>query len=122
VRIARLIGVARMMDMMLTGRVLSAREGFNANLVQYVVETAGGLAKARELAARIAANAPLSNFAILNALPRIQDMAQDDGLFVEALMSAFAETDQGARTRIEEFLAKPAAPAASKTPKPIRSK
>jgi enoyl-CoA hydratase/carnithine racemase len=122
VRIARLMGVARMMDMMLTGRVLSVREGTEANLVQYAVEKGQGLTKAKELAARIASNAPLSNFAILNALPRIQDMAQDDGLFVESLMSAFAQTSPEAKTRMEDFLRKGKKPVGAKPKKPIRSK
>ena len=122
VRVARLMGVARMTDMMLTGRVLSAAEAIEANLVQYVVGKGQGLAKAKELAARMAGNAPLSNFAILKALPRIQDMAQDDGLFVESLISAFTETSPEARARIEDFLNKRAAPVSAKKAEPIRSK
>jgi enoyl-CoA hydratase/carnithine racemase len=122
VRVARLMGLARMTDLMLTGRVLPAQEGLQANLVQYVVGKGDSLSKAKELAARIAENALLSNFAILQALPRIQDMAQDDGLFVESLMSAFTQTTPQAAQRIDEFLQKRAKPAASKSGKPIRSK
>ena len=76
-RIPRLIGVARMADMMLTGRV--------------------------------ATNAPLSNFAILQALPRIAEMAPGEGLFVESLMSAIASGDPAAKSRIRDFLAGKAA-------------
>lgn len=108
VRIARLMSAARMTDLMLTGRVLSAAEGERCNLVQYVVAKGGALAKAKELAARIATNATLSNFAIIQALPRIQDMAQDDGLFVESLMSAFTATSPEAVERLEAFLKKKA--------------
>jgi enoyl-CoA hydratase/carnithine racemase len=107
---------------MLTGRVLSMEEGLRANIVQYAVEKGQGLAKAMDLGARIAKNAPLSNFAILNALPRIQDMAQDDGLFVESLMSAFTQTSSEAKTRIDAFLQKRPEPAATKKRKPTRSK
>ena len=83
---------ARMTDLMLTGRVLSADEGEHCNLVQYVVAQGAALAKAKELARIAASNAPLSNYAVINALPRIQDMAQDDGLFVESLMASFTQT------------------------------
>src|SRR6516162_11587895 len=62
VRLPRLIGVARMMDMMLTGRVYSATEGSSYGFAQYLVEAGGALAKALELAERIASNAPLTNF------------------------------------------------------------
>src|SRR5947199_18746 len=61
-RVPRLIGVARMTDMMLTGRVYDASEGLAIGISQYLVDAGQGLAKAFELAGRIAANAPLSNF------------------------------------------------------------
>src|SRR5205085_6025754 len=67
-RIPRLIGAARMTDMMLTGRVHDAEEGQRIGVTQYLVDEGAGLAKAFELAERVAANAPLSNFAILHAL------------------------------------------------------
>lgn len=108
VRIARLMSAARMTDLMLTGRVLSVAEAERCNLVQYVVAKGDALTKAKELANRIAQNASLSNFAIIQALPRIQDMAQDDGLFVESLMSAFTATSPEAIERLEAFLQKKA--------------
>ena len=97
-RIPRLIGVARMTDMMLTGRVYDADEGQAIGLSQYRVEAGKGLAKALELAGRIAANAPLSNFAVMHALPRIADMGQDEGLFAESLMAAIAQGDDAAKS------------------------
>ena len=106
VRIARLVSAARMADMMLTGRVLSAADGERCNFVQYLVPRGEALAKARELAARIARNAPLSNFSVINALPRIQDLSHDDGLFLEALMTAMTQTSPEAQERLREFLDK----------------
>ena len=75
VRIARLLGFSRMQDMMLTGRALKPEEAERYGVVQYVVSKGQSLAKARELAAVICKNAPLSNFAITNSLPRLQDMS-----------------------------------------------
>src|SRR5258705_3259619 len=72
VRLPRLIGVARMTDMMLTGRVYSATEGSSYGFAQYLTEEGGAFAKAMELAGRVAANAPLTNFAVLQALPLIE--------------------------------------------------
>ncbi len=103
-RIPRLIGAARMTDMMLTGRVYDANEGLAIGVSQYVVAEGEGLAKAFALAERIAANAPLSNFAVMHALPRIADMAQDEGLFVESLMAAIASGDEAAKLRVRAFL------------------
>src|SRR6202022_2443840 len=71
VRIPRLIGTSRMIDMMLTGRTYNAEEGLSAGFSQYVVDDGHGLAKAIELAERIATNTVLSNFAVVQALPRI---------------------------------------------------
>ena len=103
-RVPRLVGVARMTDMMLTGRVLDADEGQRVGLSHYLVDDGQGLAKAFELAGRIAQNAPLSNFAVMHALPRIADLSQSDGLFVESLMAAIAQGDDAAKQRVRAFL------------------
>jgi enoyl-CoA hydratase/carnithine racemase len=103
-RVPRLIGVARMTDMMMTGRVLDATEGQRLGISQYLVDPGQGLGKAFELARKIASNAPLSNFAVMHALPRIADMAQSEGLFVESLMAAIAQGDEAAKGRVRAFL------------------
>lgn len=109
VRIARLIGTALMTDMMLTGRVLDSAEGLAAGLATYLTPAGQGLTKALELAGRIAGNAPLSNYAITQALPRIAEMGPDEGLFVESLMSSIAQGDEAAKERVRAFLQKRAA-------------
>jgi enoyl-CoA hydratase/carnithine racemase len=103
VRIQRLAGYARMADMMLTGRVLSAAEGERANLCQYVVPAGAALAKARELALLIASNPPNTNWAICAGLPRLNDMSHADGLFFEGLVGGGARNEEGAK-RIAAFL------------------
>ena len=103
-RVPRLIGAARMADMMLTGRVYDAEEGLRIGLSQYVVEDGQGMAHALALAEKVAANAPLSNFAVVQALPRIADMSRDDGLFTESLMAAIAQGDDAAKARMRAFL------------------
>jgi (methylthio)acryloyl-CoA hydratase len=91
--------------MMLTGRVLSADEGHHAGLSNYRVAAGEGHARAVEIATRIAGNAPMSNFAVLQALPRICGMSQDDGLFVESLIAAVAQGEPVAKERMRSFLA-----------------
>jgi enoyl-CoA hydratase/carnithine racemase len=103
-RVPRLAGVACMTDMMLTGRVLDAAEGQQRGLSNYLVADGAGFAKACELAAKIAGNAPLSNFAVMQALPRIADLSQPDGLFVESLMAGIAQGDDAAKQRVRAFL------------------
>jgi enoyl-CoA hydratase/carnithine racemase len=104
VRLPRLIGVARMTDMMLTGRVYSATEGASYGFSQYLTEEGNAFAKAMELAARVATNAPLTNFAVLQALPMIAEANPQTGLLMESLMATVAQSDKEAKTRIRAFL------------------
>jgi enoyl-CoA hydratase/carnithine racemase len=106
VRTARLIGVARMMDMMLTGRTYGAAEGVALGFSQYVVPAGEALDRAVAVAARAAENAPLTNFAILHALPRIAAADPATGLLMESLMSAIAQDSDEAKARLRAFLEK----------------
>jgi enoyl-CoA hydratase/carnithine racemase len=109
VRIARLIGVARVQDMMLTGRTLSADDGYVAGATQYLVEDGKGLEKAMELAAKAASNTATTNFAVLHALPRIFESDPASGLLTESLMGALAKMTPEAQGRLKDFLEKRAA-------------
>ncbi|GAB4583731.1 crotonase/enoyl-CoA hydratase family protein [Nocardia sp. IFM 10818] len=105
VRIPRLIGVARMTDMMLTGRKYHAQEGVAIGLSQYAVPAGTGFAKALELAERIAGNAPQTNYAVLQALPRIAEANPREGYLMESLMAAIASGSDDAKRRMGDFLA-----------------
>lgn len=104
VRIPKLIGAARMTDMMLTGRVYNAADGERIGLSQYLVPQGTALEKALDLAGRIASNAPMTNFALMHALPRIAEQPADHGLFTEALMASIAQSAPEAKERVRAFL------------------
>jgi len=104
VRIPRLIGTARMTDMMLTGRVYNAQDGERIGLAQYLVPTGTAFDKALELAVRIASNAPMTNFALTHVLPRIADQPADQGFMTEAMMAAIAQSAPEAKDRVRAFL------------------
>jgi enoyl-CoA hydratase/carnithine racemase len=106
VHVARLLGPSRMMDMMLTGRALDAIAAERVGLVQYLVPEDAAQDRAMELAAKIVGMAPLTVLGVLHALPRIQDMSEDDGLFVESMMAALAQTGPEAAARLADFVAK----------------
>lgn len=106
VRVPRIIGAARMTDMMLTGRVYSAEEGHQVGISHYLVAPGEGLRKGVELARAIAGNAALTNFAVMHALPRIAEAGQDLGMFMEALISGIAQADPEAKKRVQSFLDK----------------
>jgi enoyl-CoA hydratase/carnithine racemase len=104
VRIPRLIGTARMTDMMLTGRVYNAADGERVGFAQYLVPQGQAFAKAMELARRVAQNAPLTNYALMHALPRIAEQPSDQGFLTEALMAAIAQSAPEAKQRVRDFL------------------
>src|SRR5262244_3383308 len=106
VRLPRLIGTARMMDMMLTGRTYGAEEGAPLGFSNYLVEAGAGLARAIELAERIAGNAPMTNFAAMHVLPRNAEQDRASGLLMESLMAAIAQGDPEAKRRLLDFLEK----------------
>jgi (methylthio)acryloyl-CoA hydratase len=106
VRVPKLIGVARMTDMMLTGRVVQASEGERIGLAQYLVETGAGLEQGLGLAEKIAGNTPMTNYALMHVLPRIAELGQDQGLMMESLMAAIAQSAPEAKERLEDFLHK----------------
>src|SRR5215468_11239531 len=114
VRLPRLIGTARMMDMMLTGRTYGAEEGQAIGISHYLVPSGVGLAKGIELAERIAGNAPMTNFAVTHVLPRIADADPASGYITEALISAIAQGDDEAKARLKAFLEK-------RAPKTVRN-
>ncbi len=104
VRVSRIVGPGRMAEMMLTGRILNADEGQALGLSHYLVGKGEGMAKAQELAKRIAENAPLANYAMVTTIQRIANMSSDDGLYVESLMAAVAQTSPEVVARIGQFL------------------
>jgi len=125
VRLPRLIGTARMMDMMLTGRSYDAEDGQAIGISHYLVAPGEGLGKGIELAKRIAGNAPMTNFAVTQVLPRIAESDQAMGYVTEALISAIAQADDEAKVRLKAFLEKRAPKVVHKKPvhnKPARNK
>jgi (methylthio)acryloyl-CoA hydratase len=104
IRIPRIIGTSRMMDMMLTGRTYNAEPG--SGFCQYVVDDGKGLTTAIELAERIGSNTTMTNFAVIQGLPRIARSDSEIGLLTESLMAAIATTDEEAKVRLRDFVEK----------------
>lgn len=104
VRIPRIIGAGRVVEMMLTGRRLDATQALQLGLAHEVVGDGEGLAKARELAAAIVRNAPATNYAIVNGIARIAEMPPGEGLFAETMVTTMTKAaGTGAAQRIADF-------------------
>ena len=103
VRVAKIIGSGRMVEMMLTGRTLDLSAGERLGLSHYIVPPSKALEKAIELATAIAKNAQIPNYLIVQAIPRIEDMSASDGLWTESIAQAVSMTSEDARAGIDAF-------------------
>ena len=82
IRLAGLVGKARMIDRMLTGRVYQGDEAMAVGLAQYRTN-GSSLDKAIALARAAAQNLPLSNFAICSAISHLGNMSALDAAYAD---------------------------------------
>ncbi|WP_210245202.1 crotonase/enoyl-CoA hydratase family protein [Martelella alba] len=106
VGVGRILGADRMREMMLTGRKYGAEDGLRLGLTHYSVGDGEAMDLARKLAGRIARNAGLSNYMMIQAISRISDMSRADGLFTESLCAALSQTSADAEEGLNAFLEK----------------
>jgi enoyl-CoA hydratase len=80
VRLRRQIPYTYAMDMLLTGRTLTADEALRIGLVGRVVEDGGALAEARRIADLVAANGPLAVRAIKRSVQETDGLPEGEAL------------------------------------------
>ncbi len=105
-RLSRRIGTARALDMILTGRTVSAQEALTIGLIEYVVPKEALLERAVTLAELMAANAPVALRTAKAAVHRGADMALADGLRLEQDLASFLYTTEDAKEGPRAFLEK----------------
>jgi enoyl-CoA hydratase len=100
-RLAREVGYGRALEMMLTGKTLTAEDARRLGLVNRVTDPAGLLPAAEALAGEIAKLAPLAIRACLQAVTRGLEHPLKEGLALEAELfaSLFATEDMREGTR-----------------------
>jgi enoyl-CoA hydratase len=106
VRLKRQIPYAVAMEMLLTGRVLSADEALRWGLVTHVVPTGEGLTRAKELAALVEACAPLSVTASKAAAVESGWLPDDDGRAIEARYTVMVMRSEDAKEGMRAFVEK----------------
>ena len=106
IRVADLVGKARMIDMMLTGRVYKQQEAVDVGLCQYLVEDSEDTAM--KVARAAAENPALSNFAICSAISHMQNMSALDAAYSEAVVAGIVNTQPESNDRLEAFANKSA--------------
>ena len=106
IRVADLVGKARMIDMMITGRVYKQQESVDVGLCQYLVEDSEDTAM--KVARAAAENPALSNFAICSAISHMQNMSALDAAYSEAVVAGIVNTQPESNARLEAFANKSA--------------
>jgi (methylthio)acryloyl-CoA hydratase len=106
IRVADLVGKARMIDMMLTGRIYKGQEAVDIGLAQYLAVDSE--TKAFEIARTAAQNPSLSNFAICSAISHVQNMSALDASYTEAVVAGIVNTSPASRERLAAFAGKTA--------------
>lgn len=106
VRLPRLVGKGRALELLLTGRTIDAQEAFRIGLVNRVVPADRLLAEAEGLLRTILQNGPLAIRACLEAVDAGSDMGVDQALLLEAnqfgLLSASADMQEGTKAFLEK--------------------
>jgi enoyl-CoA hydratase len=106
VRLRRQIGYAVAAEMLLAGEDLPARRAYELGLVNHVVPDGQALAKAREIAERIAANGPLAVKAILATLRETETLPEADAFAIEQKHGLQVMQSEDAREGPRAFLEK----------------
>lgn len=96
-RLPRTVPLAAAMEILLTGRHVSAEEALRWGLVNRVVSSEDVMPTAREIARAIAANAPLAVRASKEAALRGLDVPFADGMRIEAFLSQTIARTEDAR-------------------------
>lgn len=106
VRLPRLVGRGRALELLLTGNMIDAAEAFRIGLVNRVVAPDQLLAEAESTLRQMVAMGPLAVAAVLEAVDAGCEMPRDEALLLEAnhfgLLSATADMREG----MAAFLAK----------------
>lgn len=97
IRLRRQIPYAKAMEMLLTGDMYPASESLSFGLITRVVPDGSALAKAREVAARVASNGPLAVQAIKEAVQRTECLPEQDALALDLQIGMRVSASKDAR-------------------------
>jgi enoyl-CoA hydratase len=105
-RLTRAVGKALAMDMVLTGRMLSAREAQQHGLVARVVAKEVWLDEAKRVAREIAAKSPLATRLAVESVDAAFETTLSDGIALERRAFVEARSSDDAREGLAAFLDK----------------
>jgi enoyl-CoA hydratase len=106
VRLPRIVGKGRALELLLTGAMIDATEALRIGLVSRVVPADRLLAEAETLARSIMEQGPLAVRSVLEAVDAGYEMSQQDALLLEAslfgLLSSTDDMREGTRAFLEK--------------------
>ena len=105
-RLARLVGKGRALELILTGRKISADEALRIGLVNKVVPQSELLGAAKILLEEILKNPPLAVRLAMQAVHEGLDMPLEEGLAHEAALFGLSAASEDAREGLNAFLEK----------------
>jgi enoyl-CoA hydratase len=105
-RLARLVGRARALELVITGRQVKAEEALRIGLVNDVVAAAQLMDKGLDMARLVAAKAPVAARVAKQAVQRGLDMDLANGCILETTLFAFAFGTEDRKEGMAAFLAK----------------
>jgi len=106
VRLPRLVGRGRALELMLTGDMIDAAEAFRIGLVNRVEEPDVLLDAARGLARKMAANGPVAIALALEAVDRGMSTTLDDAQVLESRLFGLLASTEDMREGMQAFLEK----------------
>ena len=106
VRLPRLVGHARALELLLTGQMIEAQEAHRIGLVNRVVPADRLMADSEQLLRTILENGPLAVRACLEAVDAGYDMGLDEALLLEANLFGLLSGTSDMREGTAAFLAK----------------
>lgn len=106
VRLPRLVGRGRALELILTGEMIDAAEAHRIGLVNRVVEPAALLDETRKLMTTILANGPVALALALEAVDRSLGTTVEDGLLLESNLFGLLASTADMREGMAAFLEK----------------
>ena len=105
-RLSRLVGKGVALDLLLSGRHITAEEALQIGLVNRVVAAAELMAAAKALAAELALKAPIAVQYIIEAVNRGLEVSFDKGQYLEATLFGLVASTDDMREGTTAFLEK----------------
>ena len=106
VRLRRQIGYAVAAEMLICGEDLPAKRAYELGLINHVVPDGQALAKAKEIAARIALNGPLAVRAIVATLRQTEMLPEEEAFAIEQTYGMEVMASEDAKEGPRAFLEK----------------